>query len=130
MALMDALREWEAQWRAAGGPIDEGLAPGLSEAEVRAVIDWIEPHPDLLTWFRWHGGIAAGLLFETANPRHNHELEAFVEHRTKVGNDKILIPGVIDSTTNFIEHPRVVANRLRGFVDLAVARLRADKALQ
>jgi 5-methyltetrahydropteroyltriglutamate--homocysteine methyltransferase len=60
----------------------------------------------------------AGLLFETANPRHNHELEAFVEHRALIGDDKILIPGVIDSTTNFIEHPRVVANRLRGFVDL------------
>ena len=33
----------------------------------------------------------------------------------------MLIPGVIDSTTNFIEHPRVVANRLRGFVDLVGA---------
>ena len=60
----------------------------------------------------------AGLLFETANPRHNHELEAFVEHRAQISDDKVLIPGVIDSTTNFIEHPRVVANRLRGFVDL------------
>ena len=63
----------------------------------------------------------AGLLFETANPRHNHELEAFVEHRSLIGDDKVLIPGVIDSTTNFIEHPRVVANRLRGFVDLVGA---------
>jgi 5-methyltetrahydropteroyltriglutamate--homocysteine methyltransferase len=63
----------------------------------------------------------AGLLFETANPRHAHELEAFVEHRALIGDDKVLIPGVIDSTTNFIEHPRVVANRLRGFVDLVGA---------
>jgi 5-methyltetrahydropteroyltriglutamate--homocysteine methyltransferase len=60
----------------------------------------------------------AGLLFETANPRHQHDLEAFVEHRSAIPEDKVLIPGVIDSTTNFIEHPKVVANRLRGFVDL------------
>lgn len=63
----------------------------------------------------------AGLLFETANPRHQHDLEAFVEHRASIGEDKVLIPGVIDSTTNFIEHPKVVANRLRGFVDLVGA---------
>jgi 5-methyltetrahydropteroyltriglutamate--homocysteine methyltransferase len=63
----------------------------------------------------------AGLLFETANPRHQHDLEAFTEHRSEIPEDKVLIPGVIDSTTNFIEHPRVVANRLRGFVDLVGA---------
>jgi 5-methyltetrahydropteroyltriglutamate--homocysteine methyltransferase len=63
----------------------------------------------------------AGLLFETGNPRHQHDLEAFTEHRGLIGEDKVLIPGVIDSTTNFIEHPRVVANRLRGFVDLVGA---------
>ena len=63
----------------------------------------------------------AGLLFETANPRHQHDLEAFAEFRALIAEDKVLIPGVIDSTTNFIEHPRVVANRLRGFVDLVGA---------
>lgn len=63
----------------------------------------------------------AGLLFETANPRHQHDLEAFTEHRDRIGPEKVLIPGVIDSTTNFIEHPRVVANRIRGFVDLVGA---------
>ena len=63
----------------------------------------------------------AGLLFETANPRHQHDLEAFIEHRSAIPEDKVLIPGVIDSTTNFIEHPRVVANRIRGFVDLVGA---------
>ncbi|HLL61617.1 MAG TPA: cobalamin-independent methionine synthase II family protein [Propionibacteriaceae bacterium] len=63
----------------------------------------------------------AGLLFETANPRHQHDLEAFTEHRSAIPEDKVLIPGVIDSTTNFIEHPRVVANRVRGFVDLVGA---------
>jgi len=60
----------------------------------------------------------AGLLFETANPRHQHDFEAFVEHAALIPEDKVLIPGVIDSTTNFIEHPRVVANRLQPFIDL------------
>jgi 5-methyltetrahydropteroyltriglutamate--homocysteine methyltransferase len=60
----------------------------------------------------------AGLLFETANPRHQADLEAFADHLDRIGSEKVLIPGVIDSTTNFIEHPRVVANRIRGFVDL------------
>ena len=62
--------------------------------------------------------LPSGLLFETANPRHQHDLEAFVTHRGLIADDKVLIPGVIDSTTNFIEHPKVVANRLRGFVNL------------
>jgi 5-methyltetrahydropteroyltriglutamate--homocysteine methyltransferase len=62
-----------------------------------------------------------GLLFETANPRHQHDLEAFTALRHTLPDDKVLIPGMIDTTTNFIEHPRVVANRLRGFVDLVGA---------
>ncbi|MGL4314873.1 MAG: cobalamin-independent methionine synthase II family protein [Sphingomonas sp.] len=60
----------------------------------------------------------AGLLFETANPRHQHDAEAFADNLAAVPDDKVLIPGVIDSTTNFIEHPKVVANRLRPFIDL------------
>jgi len=63
----------------------------------------------------------AGLLFETANPRHQHDVEAFAEQLSTIPDDKILVPGVIDTTTNFIEHPRVVANRIRGFVDLVGA---------
>jgi 5-methyltetrahydropteroyltriglutamate--homocysteine methyltransferase len=53
------------------------------------------------------------LLFEAANPRHAHEwtdIEA-----VGVPDDKILVPGVIDSTTHFVEHPRLVAQRLRTF---------------
>ena len=57
----------------------------------------------------------AGLLFETSNPRHQHDFEAFAEQVAAIPEDKILIPGVIDSTTNFIEHPRVVANRIVQF---------------
>lgn len=63
----------------------------------------------------------AGLLFETANPRHQHDVEAFAGQLAAIPADKILIPGVIDSTTNFVEHPRVVANRVRAFVDLVGA---------
>jgi 5-methyltetrahydropteroyltriglutamate--homocysteine methyltransferase len=60
----------------------------------------------------------AGLLFETANPRHQHDIEAFEQHKALIPQDKILIAGVIDSTSNFIEHPRVVARRIEAFVDL------------
>ncbi|MFN3370810.1 MAG: cobalamin-independent methionine synthase II family protein [Sphingomonadaceae bacterium] len=59
-----------------------------------------------------------GLLFETANPRHAHDWEWFRELAHLVPEDRVLIPGVIDSTTNFIEHPRAVAQRLERFVDL------------
>lgn len=57
----------------------------------------------------------AGLLFETANPRHQHDWEAFEASLSQLPADKILIPGVIDSTTNFIEHPRVVGERLERY---------------
>jgi 5-methyltetrahydropteroyltriglutamate--homocysteine methyltransferase len=57
----------------------------------------------------------AGLLFETSNPRHQHDWEAFVAAESLIPEDKILIPGCLDSTTNFIEHPRVVANRILQF---------------
>lgn len=60
----------------------------------------------------------AGLLFETANPRHQHDWEAFAAAVAMIPEDKILIPGCIDSTTNFIEHPRVVANRIVQFADI------------
>lgn len=54
-----------------------------------------------------------GLSVEAANPRHDHEWEDLRE--ITVPDDKILIPGVIDSTTNFVEHPRLVAQRIRRF---------------
>ena len=59
-----------------------------------------------------------GLLFETANPRHQHDWEAFRDSIAAIPGDKVLIPGVIDSTTNFIEHPRVVANRIAQYADI------------
>ena len=60
----------------------------------------------------------AGLLFETANPRHQHDWQAFAEQLALVPDEKILIPGVIDSTTNFIEHPKVVKQRIELFTNL------------
>jgi 5-methyltetrahydropteroyltriglutamate--homocysteine methyltransferase len=56
----------------------------------------------------------ATLLFEGANPRHAHEWEVWLEAQQKglVPEDKILCPGVLDSTTNFIEHPQLVKQRL------------------
>lgn len=56
------------------------------------------------------------LLFESSNPRHAHEWEVFRD--AKIPQDKVLIPGVIDSTTNFIEHPRLVAQRILRFADI------------
>ncbi|MFZ0214430.1 MAG: epoxyalkane--coenzyme M transferase, partial [Candidatus Dormiibacterota bacterium] len=55
-------------------------------------------------------GRPAGLSIEAANPRHAHEWEVFAE--TRLPDDKYLIPGVVDSTNNYVEHPRVVAQRL------------------
>ena len=60
----------------------------------------------------------AGLLFETSNPRHQHDWEFFVEQLATIPEHKILIPGAIDSTTNFVEHPRVVANRIMQFANI------------
>lgn len=59
-----------------------------------------------------------GLLFETSNPRHQHDWNYFREMADKIPEEKILIPGVIDSTTNFVEHPRVVAERIGRFTDI------------
>ena len=60
----------------------------------------------------------AGLLFETSNPRHQHDWNYFADAMDLIPDDKILIPGVIDSTTNFVEHPRVVAERIERFAGI------------
>ena len=59
---------------------------------------------------------AQALLFESSNPRHAHEWTVFRE--ATIPEDRILIPGVIDSTTNFIEHPQLVAERICRFADI------------
>ncbi|MFB3103265.1 MAG: cobalamin-independent methionine synthase II family protein [Alphaproteobacteria bacterium] len=57
-----------------------------------------------------------GLLIEASNPRHAHEWKVFAERGFP--NDKVLIPGVIDSVTNYIEHPELVAQRICQFADV------------
>lgn len=59
-----------------------------------------------------------GLLFETSNPRHQHDWTYFQSMKALIPEDRVLIPGVIDSTTNFIEHPQVVAVRIQQFADI------------
>ena len=59
-----------------------------------------------------------GLLFETANPRHGHEWATIRDMRAQIPQDKVLIPGVLDTTTNFIEHPELIAQRLQRFADV------------
>ena len=54
--------------------------------------------------------------FEGANPRHEHEWKVFEEIRLPEG--KVIIPGVLDSTTNFIEHPELVAQRLERYASV------------
>jgi 5-methyltetrahydropteroyltriglutamate--homocysteine methyltransferase len=55
------------------------------------------------------------LLFEAANPRHGHEWAVFQERAGEIPDDKVLVPGVVDTTTNFVEHPDLVAQRLGRF---------------
>lgn len=61
------------------------------------------------------------VLFETANPRHAHEWTVFQERRREIPDDKILVPGVVDTTTNFVEHPELVAQRIRRFTSIVGA---------
>jgi len=58
------------------------------------------------------------ILFETSNPRHAHEWTVFKDRKSEIPDDKILVPGVLDTTTNFVEHPELVAQRLQRFVEI------------
>jgi 5-methyltetrahydropteroyltriglutamate--homocysteine methyltransferase len=59
---------------------------------------------------------AAGISIEGSNPRHAHEWEVFND--VTLPDDRYLIPGVIDSTTNFVEHPELVAQRIDNYVQI------------
>jgi 5-methyltetrahydropteroyltriglutamate--homocysteine methyltransferase len=58
----------------------------------------------------------AAILFEASNPRHQHEWVVWRD--AKIPEDKILVPGVITSTSNYVEHPELVAQRLLQFADI------------
>ena len=61
------------------------------------------------------------VLFETSNPRHGHEWTVFRDRARDIPEDKVLVPGVVDTTTNFVEHPDLVAQRLARFTDIVGA---------
>ena len=56
------------------------------------------------------------ILFEAANPRHEHEWTAWRD--AKIPADKILVPGVITSTSNYVEHPELVAQRIERYAGI------------
>jgi 5-methyltetrahydropteroyltriglutamate--homocysteine methyltransferase len=96
---------------------------GIPEEQVRYHICWGNyegPHThdvplkeivDLVLRVR-----AGAYSIEAANPRHAHEWRVWEEVKLPLG--KILIPGVIDSTTNFVEHPELVAERIERYARL------------
>jgi 5-methyltetrahydropteroyltriglutamate--homocysteine methyltransferase len=57
-----------------------------------------------------------GLSFEGANPRHAHEWKVWQD--ISLPDEKVIIPGVLDSTTNFIEHPELVAERIVRYAEV------------
>lgn len=61
---------------------------------------------------------AQSVLFETSNPRHGHEWAVFRDRKAEIPDNKVLIPGVVDTTTNFVEHPDLVAQRIDQFTDI------------
>ena len=64
---------------------------------------------------------ASYVLFETSNPRHGHEWSVFKDRKNDIPEDKVLVPGVLDTTTNFVEHPDLVAQRIDRFVEIVGA---------
>ena len=64
---------------------------------------------------------ARHVLFETSNPRHGHEWTVFRDRRSEIPDDKILVPGVVDTTTNFVEHPELIAQRIERFAGIVGA---------
>lgn len=58
------------------------------------------------------------VLFETSNPRHGHEWAVFRDRKDDIPEDKVLVPGVVDTTTNFVEHPDLVTQRIERFVNI------------
>ena len=61
------------------------------------------------------------VLFETSNPRHAHEWTVFRDRKAEIPDDKVLVPGVVDTTTNFVEHPDLVAERIAKFTGIVGA---------
>lgn len=96
--------------------INDGIA-GIPRERVRLHVcygNWEGPHIHDIALAQilpalYHAKVGA-LSIEFSNPRHAHEYEAFKRH--PLPTDMILIPGVIETTSNFVEHPEVVARRI------------------
>jgi len=58
------------------------------------------------------------VLFETSNPRHGHEWAVFRDRKSDIPDDKVLVPGVVDTTTNFVEHPELIRQRIDRFTEI------------
>ena len=58
------------------------------------------------------------VLFATSNPRHAHEWTVFRDRKDEIPDGKVLVPGVVDTTTNFVEHPELVAQRIERFTQI------------
>jgi len=78
--------------------------PHLSDVPLRDIVDLL------------YQARPAGLVLEAANPRHEHEWAVFQDH--PLPEDKVLVTGVLDSTTNFVEHPELVAQRIGRFASV------------
>jgi 5-methyltetrahydropteroyltriglutamate--homocysteine methyltransferase len=59
----------------------------------------------------------AGIQFEASNPRHAHEWVVWRD--TRIPEDKILIPGLLTSTSNYVEHPELISQRICQFAEIA-----------
>ncbi|WP_424965917.1 cobalamin-independent methionine synthase II family protein [Dinoroseobacter sp. S375] len=101
---------------------------GIDPSRVRVHICWGNyegPHVcdiDMDKVFSTLMGVGAQqILFETSNPRHAHEWTVFRDRKAEIPEDKILVPGVVDSTTNFVEHPELVAQRIETFAGIVGA---------
>jgi len=96
--------------------INEGIA-GIPRQQVRLHVcygNWEGPHihdvPLEKILPALYGAQVGALSIEFSNPRHAHEYDAFKKH--PLPKDMILIPGVIETTSNFVEHPELVARRI------------------
>ncbi len=98
---------------------------GISADKVRIHICWGNyegPHVCDIPMSKMFDTLMAAkagyVLFETSNPRHGHEWTVFRDRKSDIPDDKILVPGVVDTTTNFVEHPELVAQRIRNFINI------------
>jgi 5-methyltetrahydropteroyltriglutamate--homocysteine methyltransferase len=98
---------------------------GVPQDKVRVHICWGNyegPHVcdiDMAKVLKTFMGVKARyMLFETSNPRHGHEWTTFRDRKRDIPDDRILVPGVVDTTTNFVEHPQLVAQRLERFTSV------------